>query len=246
MPGGPGVATGTERATLLVVADEPATRELLTTSLQGLPYTVQHARDGAGTLAAVAAASPDLVLLDVVLPDLDGYDVLQRLRADPRTATIPIVLLTERTDQTERLRALEAGADDFLIKPIDCAELLARARTLLRLKRLRDTHEAEVVRWRDAAWAAERGWLELQRQQAQKLEAAGRLASGIAHDFNNFLAALNGYTEMLLQELPLDDPRRLYAEEVRRAGERGARLTQQLLRLRQLLDAPALAPPPTG
>ncbi|HZR99071.1 MAG TPA: response regulator [Chloroflexota bacterium] len=131
--------------TVLVVDDQAANRELLAGYLEGVPCTLQEAADGEAALAAVAASPPDVILLDVMMPGLDGYLVTERLKADPRTATIPIVLVTALQERADRLRGLEAGADEFLSKPVDRVELVARVRTLLRLKRLRDEREARVA-----------------------------------------------------------------------------------------------------
>jgi signal transduction histidine kinase/CheY-like chemotaxis protein len=132
----------TSLGTVLVVDDQAANRELLSAYLDGVPCAVAEAEDGEAALAAVAARPPDVILLDVMMPGLDGYAVTERLKADPRTATIPIVLVTALHERADRLRGLEAGADEFLTKPVDRVELVVRVRTLLRLKRLRDEREA--------------------------------------------------------------------------------------------------------
>ncbi|HLH27239.1 MAG TPA: response regulator [Chloroflexota bacterium] len=128
--------------TVLVVDDQAANRELLAAYLEAVPCAVREAPDGTAALAAIAADPPDVILLDVMLPGLDGYAVTERLKADPHTATIPVVLVTALRERADRLRGLEAGADEFLSKPVDRVELVARVRTLLRLKRLRDEREA--------------------------------------------------------------------------------------------------------
>jgi len=101
-------------------------------------YAVAIAADGASALERLAADAPDLVLLDVMMPGLSGYDVCRKIRGDPRTALLPVVLVTALDPQQERVKGIEAGADDFLSKPINQPELFARVRSLLRVKRLQD------------------------------------------------------------------------------------------------------------
>jgi signal transduction histidine kinase/CheY-like chemotaxis protein len=131
-----------KQASVLVVDDQASNRELLIGYLSQLPCTVQEAVDGESALIAVSEAPPDLILLDVMMPGLNGYAVTQRLKTDPRTATIPVVLVTSLAETSDRLKGLAAGADEFLTKPVDRAELVTRVRTLLRLKRLRDERQA--------------------------------------------------------------------------------------------------------
>jgi len=121
-------------ATILVVDDDEINRTLLVRRLTPEGHTVRVARDGLEALAAVEEAVPDLVLLDVMMPHLDGFDVCRRLRERPHTRAVPVILLTALRDREDRLRGLEAGADDFITKPFDGAELTARVRSLLRVR----------------------------------------------------------------------------------------------------------------
>jgi class 3 adenylate cyclase len=138
--------TGPEK--VLVVDDTPHNVKLLADLLGVKGYAVATAVNGEEALAKVASESPDIILLDVMMPGLSGYDVCRRLRADPATALLPIVLVTSLDPQGERVKGIEAGADDFLPKPINQAELFARVRSLLRVKSLQDEvkRQAEALK----------------------------------------------------------------------------------------------------
>jgi class 3 adenylate cyclase len=137
-------------AKVLVVDDTPQNVKLLADILAAKGFTALTAASGEEGLAKVAAEAPDLVLLDVMMPGLSGYEVCKRLRADPATALLPVVLVTSLDPQGERIKGIEAGADDFVQKPINQAELLARVRSLLRIKTLQDEvarQAAELKAW---------------------------------------------------------------------------------------------------
>ncbi len=136
--------------TVLVVDDQAANVRLLADLLSVHGYSVRTAVDGDACLASVAEVVPDLVLLDVILPGMDGFEVCRRLRADSRHHMLPIVMVTSLDPFQERAKGLEAGADDFLSKPIHAPELLARVRSLLRVKHLYDRVEAQAQEL--AAW----------------------------------------------------------------------------------------------
>ena len=119
-------------ARVLVVDDDPDIRVSLEEALKVAGYEVDGAGTGAGALAICQQQCPDLVLLDQMLPDLDGLEVCRRLRETPATARVPIVFVTARTGERERVRGLAAGADDYVVKPFSTAELLLRVRAVLR------------------------------------------------------------------------------------------------------------------
>ena len=131
---------------ILIVDDNAQNVELLSDLMQGEGYEVVSAGDGLDALAQVAAAPPELILLDIIMPNLDGYSVCRQLKARPETRLVPIVLLTAMGDEADKLRGIEAGADDFLAKPFSQAELKARVRSLLKLKVFTDELEhAEMM-----------------------------------------------------------------------------------------------------
>lgn len=157
--------------TILVVDDTPANLKLLADLLGVHGYRVVTATDGEAGLAAVAEHQPDLVLSDIMMPKLSGYDLCQRLRADPATALLPVVLVTSLDPHEERVKGIEAGADDFLGKPINQAELLARVRSLLRIKTLIDT----VQRQSDELAALNTSLERRVAEQVQQMERLSRL-----------------------------------------------------------------------
>jgi putative two-component system response regulator len=126
------------RARVLVVDDERSMRDLLGCVLAKAGYETESVASGGAALEAVEAAPPDLILLDVHMPGVDGFDVCRRLKQSDATRLIPVVLVTGRGDREHRIRGINAGADDFIAKPFDMVELTARVRSLVRLKRYTD------------------------------------------------------------------------------------------------------------
>ena len=123
---------------ILVVDDQRSNVEMMAGVLRARGYTVHTALDGEEGLAQVAEVHPDLVVSDILMPKVDGFELCRRLRASPDTALLPVILVTSLDAQGERIKGLEAGADDFLSKPVNWEELFARVRSLLRVKALQD------------------------------------------------------------------------------------------------------------
>ena len=124
---------------ILIVDDMPQNLDLLTRRLQSQGYDVATAADGEEALERVTELAPDLVLLDIMMPKLDGIETVRRLKADEALQHIPVILVTARSDPRDVVEGLDAGGDDYLTKPIDHAALLARVRSMLRVKSLHDT-----------------------------------------------------------------------------------------------------------
>ncbi len=158
-------------AKILVVDDEPKNVKLLADLLTAKGYTAITASSGKEALTKVEAEKPDLVLLDVVMPEMSGYEVCRKIRANPSTEMLPIVMVTALDPGEERAKGLDSGADDFLTKPINQAELLARVRSLLRIKELYETCHAQAVQLSEWNKTLE----QRVQEQVTQLESLGRL-----------------------------------------------------------------------
>jgi class 3 adenylate cyclase len=165
-------------ARILVVDDTPSNVRLLADVLTARGYEVLTADGGARALERIERDGPDLVLLDVMMPGMSGYDVCRKIRADPATALLPVVMVTALDPGEERVKGLDAGADDFLTKPIHQAELLARVRSLLRVKSLWD-QLAELNRTLEARVTEQVSQLE--RLARLKRFFSPQLAEAIVH-----------------------------------------------------------------
>ena len=155
---------------ILVVDDTPANIKLLDAVLTPCGYTVVTATSGAEALEKIASEKPDLILLDILMPGIDGYEVCRRVRTDPATRFLPVVMITASGDQ-EKVKAIEAGADDFIPKPFNQPELLARVKSLLRVKEYHDTIQAQAAEL--AEW--NRSLETRVQQQLRELERLSRL-----------------------------------------------------------------------
>ena len=127
-----------QQHTILIVDDDPLNRKLLDAQLSSDQYDTIIAADGYAAMEKAKSENPDLILLDVMMPGLDGYEVTERLKEDPETMDIPIILITALDETEDKIKGLECGADEFLNKPVNTAELLARVKSLLRLKLYKD------------------------------------------------------------------------------------------------------------
>ncbi len=166
---------------ILVVDDQPINVQLLKRKLEREGMEVSAAYSGLEALDHVAVDMPDLILLDVMMPDMDGIEVCQRLQSDPATKIIPIIFITARSSKEGKIEGLGVGAVDYITKPIDLDETLARVQTQLRFVHMN------------------RELLELQRRlgESRRSAALGAVTQGIAHNLNNLLGVVIGYVELI-------------------------------------------------
>jgi adenylate cyclase len=170
---------------ILVVDDTPQNIKVLDAILSPRGYRVVTARSGAEALQKVRDEAPDLVLLDILMPGMSGYEVAQRLRADPATGVLPIVMVTALGAQEEKVKAIEAGADDFLTKPVNQLELLARVKSLLRIKHYHDTIQSQASQL--AEW--NRTLEDRVSRQVEELERLTRLRRFLAPQLAELIAS---------------------------------------------------------
>ena len=187
-------------ARILIVDDEYKNRKLLEVMLAPEGFIFLTAASGAEALASAAVESPDLILLDVMMPDMDGYEVASKLKGTIGTKNIPIIMLTALDDRNARMLGLSAGAEDFLSKPVDRAELCVRVRNLLRLKTYGDKLAnallaLEVSNEQLAAALAEAS--EARRMAEHANNAKTQFLRAMSHELRTPLNAISGYTEIL-------------------------------------------------
>jgi putative two-component system response regulator len=189
------------RIQILVVDDEPRNTKLLEAILSREGYRVECAGNGQDALRAVVELRPDLVLLDVMMPDTDGFQVAAQIKSNSDTRNIPIIMVTSLDDRASKLRALDSGAEEFLTKPVDRAELIVRTRNLLRLKELADLHAnyARVLEER----VVERS-LRLTNSYRDTIAALNRAASYRDEETGAHVQRISHYCVELAQALGMD------------------------------------------
>ncbi|MBD2446234.1 hybrid sensor histidine kinase/response regulator [Nostoc sp. FACHB-152] len=170
---------------VLIVDDNPTNLSILSQALKSAGFAVRVAEDGESAIELVRHKLPALILLDVQMPGIDGFETCQRLKADPLTQSIPIIFMTALADTENKLKGLSLGAVDYIPKPFEQAEVIARVRMHLQLKQLTDNLEQKVIERTTELQKAQ-----VQLVQQEKLSMLGQLVAGVAHEMNNPISCI--------------------------------------------------------
>jgi signal transduction histidine kinase len=191
---------------ILIADDNPDNVELLRKRLISQGYETLTAFDGEEALQAILKDSPDLLILDVMMPRMDGYEVLRRLKQEEEYRNLPVILLTAKKDIPDKLKGLDIGADDYITKPFNPQELLARVRSLLTLR-----EEQE------------------RKSHDEKLTALDQMVEGVAHEIRNPVTAIGGFARRLYDRLPEGTPEKQYAEVIVNESKRLEQMVKQIV-----------------
>jgi K+-sensing histidine kinase KdpD len=207
--------TTSKKHKILIVEDNQENMDLLVYFLRPQGYEIIGVGDGLSAVQKVAEDPPDIILLDIMLPKMDGYEVCEKLKKDPETKFIPIIMLTALKELKDKVRALEVGADDFISKPFENVELLARVKSLLRLKDYHDELQSKNVELADKNES-------LMGMDKFKED----LTNLIIHDMKNPLFVIQGNLQMMSMSMENVPP-----EILKKYTQRIERSSQQLLRM---------------
>ena len=217
---------------ILVVDDNSQNLRVITDRLTNEGYNVVQAPGGKEALEKVASEKPDLIVLDILMPGMDGFEVITALKADRQTVLIPIIAVTALHERADKIRAIELGADDFITKPPDKVELLTRIRSLLRIKQLQDELKAQAEALSKANRELQEAQTELVR--AERLAAIGQVGIAVKHEINNPLTAILGEAQLLLMQ-HTDLPERI-VERIRVIEGMSLRISDIVQKLHDITD----------
>lgn len=219
---------------LLIVDDRPTNLRILSDVLAQAGYETRTATDARQAWQAIEDDMPDLVLLDVRMPDVDGYEVCRQIKENPGTHEIPVIFMSALDDLQDKMKGFSAGGVDYVTKPFQVEEMLARIETHLALRSMQRQLAEQNALLEEQIEERRRAEAELQAAQQQliqqeRMAAVGQLAAGLAHDYNNMMASILLYSDILLASPGLGPDERTKIEAIRGEGQRAAHRTQQIL-----------------
>lgn len=222
------------RARILVVDDNPAGVDLMRAQLDGEGYSIDSAGDGEQALEKVSETTPDLVILDIMLPKMSGFEVCKRIKGNEATRSIPVIMVTALNDMESRAKGITAGADEFLSRPVDRSELLARVKSLLRISRLHNELAEESRTARESDEKLEMQQKVLKSMSAQLMQASHlkyEFIVNMSHSLRTPLNVIIGFSEMLQDELvgDLNDKQSKYVSNIRESGTELHRLIANIV-----------------
>ncbi|MEN2995111.1 MAG: response regulator [Thermodesulfovibrio sp.] len=198
-------------AKVLIVDDNIDTVELLRKRLKAEGYITEEAYDGEEALKKVYEVHPDLIILDVMMPKMDGYEVCRILKTDEKTKFIPVIMLTAKSDVESKVKGLDIGADDYVPKPFDYRELSARVRSLI----ARKEKTKKVI-------------------EEEKTESVKKLIDSLSHEIRNPIVSIAGFAKKVYDNLPPGDPNKPYLMTILQESERLERLLKEILNLKMI------------
>ncbi len=223
-----------DKNTVLIVDDEPTNLALLTDCLNSAGYKVLVAEDGETALKRIEYAKPDLILLDVKMPGMDGYQTCLYLKEHPAARDIPVIFITVASEPSDKIKGFLVGGVDYITKPFQVEEVLARVTTHITVRKLQRNLREQNRKLREEHTARKeeeekRRELEDKIQQSRRLESLCTLAGGLAHDFNNLLQGIVGYADLALDAIPVESPAYRSIEQIEKTAHRATELTNQML-----------------
>ncbi len=226
--------TDNAKGEIQIVDDKPENLSLLSSMLKNHGYLTRMAINGELALNSIRAYPPDLILLDIMMPDISGYVVCEQLKADARTREIPIIFISALYDKSDKLKAFASGGVDYITKPFHEEEVLARVETHLSLRRMQMRLEAQndlLQKEIDEHKRTEKARLDLQErlQKAHKSESLSRMAGAVAHHFNNLLFVISGNLELMRSKIPLQSDSEQYLDAAEGAVVRATEMGRLML-----------------
>jgi CheY-like chemotaxis protein len=188
------------RGNILVVDDNPQNLRLLVGMLSEKGYRVRPAPNGALALRSVQSTLPDLILLDIKMPDMDGYEVCRKLKADSRARDVPVIFISSKVETAGKLKAFGAGGVDYITKPFQLDEVMARVETHMTLRDMQKKLKEQNIRLQHEI--EERKRLEKALLQKEKLKTLGTIAAEVAHEIRNPLISIGGFAQRLKRRFP--------------------------------------------